>query len=320
MYHIKQSMDAVNYGAYFYEGSPLSMFKIVDRAATFGYEGVDLWPHRPLAFPLDWKKDDRKKLLNYAKDKGIRFAAVDACTNYMRPKHILVPGVERELSYLKECCDLARDLECPVVRILPAFIGYFWDEYWDKGYCNTATQSRTIEVSKQEDYLREWEYMRQGITDSGLLAADYGITLALQGHPPMVNSYRDTIDMVEEVNLDNVRIGLDLPLFESQDAGFIKSRVREIGRRMAHSHTLGSHNRVGPGGFVYASEEVVPGEGVENWLPFFEACRDIGYDGYFAYEQCAPFLMPGHKKPTIDEFDRRQKVGFEFIKSFEKVL
>lgn len=317
MYKIKQSLDAVNYGGYFYEGSALTMEEIVDRAAAFGYDAVDIWPHRPLAFPLDLKKDYRKKLLDYAGDKGIKFAAVDACTNYMRPKHILVPGVELELAYVKECCELASDLECPVVRILPAFIGYFWDEYWDKGYCNTATQSRTIEVSKQEDYLKEWDYMRQGILDSGLIARDYGVILALQGHPPMINSYRDTIDMVEEVNLDNVKLGVDLPLFESQDTGFIKSRVREIGSRMAHSHTLGSQNRVGPGGFVYASQEVVPGEGVENWLPFFEACKEIDYQGYFAYEQCAPFLMKGHKKPTIEEIDRRQKVGFEFIKSFE---
>jgi hypothetical protein len=30
--------------------------------------------------------------------------------------------------------------------------------------------------------------------------------------------------------------------------------------------------------------------------------------------------MSGHKKPTIEEFDRRQKVGFEFIKSLEACL
>ena len=53
MFRIKQSLDAVNYGAYFYDGRPLTMEEIVDRAVLFGYEAVDIWPHRPLCFPMD---------------------------------------------------------------------------------------------------------------------------------------------------------------------------------------------------------------------------------------------------------------------------
>lgn len=320
MYKIKQSMDAVNYGAYFYQGRSLTMEEIIERAAAFGYDGVDIWPHRPLAFPMDLTKDRRKKLLELAGLKGVKIAAVDACTNYMRPQHILVPGLEKELLYVRECCELARDLDCPVVRILPAFIGYFWTEYSSMGYCNTAIHSRTLEVSTQDDYLKEWEFIRAAIRDSGIIAQDYGITLALQGHPPITNCYQDAIDMVEEVGLENVKIGLDLPLFESQDPEFIRDTVLKVGKRMAHSHTLGVKLKYGPSGSVYASEEVVPGEGIENWIPFFKACKEIGYEGYFAYEQCAPFMMPGHKKPTIEEFDRRQKAGFDFIKSLEEKI
>jgi sugar phosphate isomerase/epimerase len=320
MFKIKQSLDAVNYGAYFYSGSPLSMKDVVDRAAKFGYDAVDLWPHRPMTFPPDWSKQARKELLQYANDKGIIFAAVDACTNFMRSDHALVPHTEKELLYLRSCCDLAQDLECKTVRVLPAFIGYFWQDHWDKGYCQTAVQSRTMEVSKQEDYLLEWESVRSGIYESGQIASEYGVELAVQGHPPIVNEVQDLIDLVEEVNLPNVKIGLDLPLFDRQESDYVYETVKKIGKRMIHSHTLGSKARIGPGGFVYASMEVIPGEGVENWLPFFRACKDIGYEGYFAYEQCAPFLMPGHKKPTIEEFDRRQQVGFDFIRSFQSQI
>jgi sugar phosphate isomerase/epimerase len=317
MYTIKQSLDAVNYGAYFYNGDALSMEAIVDRAASFGYDAVDLWPHRPLCFPPDLSKEKRKNLLSYAKDKGIEFAAVDACTNFMRTDHILVPHLEKELLYVRSCCELAADLDCKVIRILPAFIGYFWQEFWDKGYCQTAMHSRTLEVSTQDDYLLEWDSVRAGVIESGKIAKEYGVTLAVQGHPPVVNCVQDLIDLVEEVGMDNVKIGLDLPLFDRQDEEYIRKVVLQIGKKMAHSHTLGVQLRYGPSGVVYASQEVVPGDGIENWLPFFKACKEIGYEGYFAYEQCAPFLMPGHKKPTIEEFDRRQKVGFDFIKSFE---
>jgi sugar phosphate isomerase/epimerase len=320
MFKLKQSLDAVNYGAYFYSGNPLTMEEIVDRAVKFGYDAVDLWPHRPLSFPPDLSSDARKKLLSYANDKGIKFAAVDACTNFMRTDHILVPHTEKELLYVRSCCELARDLDCKVVRILPAFIGYFWQEYWDKGYCQTAMHSRTVEVSTQDDYLLEWDSVRSGIIDAGKIAREYGVELAIQGHPPVVNCVQDLIDLVDEANMDTIKIGLDLPLFDHQDADYITRVVKTIGKKMIHSHTLGVRLKYGPSGVIYASEEVVPGDGIENWLPFFKACKEVGYEGYFAYEQCAPFLMPGHKKPTIEEFDRRQKVGFDFIKSFEGKL
>jgi sugar phosphate isomerase/epimerase len=67
----------------------------------------------------DWNKYQRKNLLKYAKDRGIRFSAVDTCTNFTRTGHILVPRYEKETAYLRKCCELAQDMECPVVRILP---------------------------------------------------------------------------------------------------------------------------------------------------------------------------------------------------------
>jgi hypothetical protein len=47
------------------------------------------------------------------------------------------------------------------------------------------------------------------------------------------------------------------------------------------------------------------------------ANKESCYKGYFDYEQCTPFLVKGHKKPTLEEFDRRQKVGYDFLKSLE---
>ena len=309
----------MGYAAYFYEGKPLTLEEIIERASRFGYEAVDIWPFRPLSFPMDINKKKRKKILDYAGSKNIKFAAIEAVTNFMRSDHILTPRLEKELLFVRECCEMARDLECDVVRILAGFIGYFWHEYWDQGYGNTAMHSRSIEVSTEEDYLKEWEYVRAGIKDAGLIAKDYGITLALQSHPPLTNCIQDGVDMVDEVGLDNVGMGLDLPLFEKQDDEFIRETVLKVGKRMIHSHTLGILFRGGLGA-MYGFEEVVPGEGCENWIPFFKACKEIGYKGYFAYEQCSPFLMKGHKKPTIEEIDRRYLEGHKFIKSLQEKI
>ena len=70
MFKIKQSLDAVNYGAYFYKGDPFSMEAIVDRAAKFGYDAVDLWPHRPLCFSPRFKPGRRKELLRTQKTRA----------------------------------------------------------------------------------------------------------------------------------------------------------------------------------------------------------------------------------------------------------
>ena len=48
------------------------------------------------------------------------------------------------------------------------------------------------------------------------------------------------------------------------------------------------------------------------------SCRSTSSLGI--YTQCALFLMLGHKKPTLEEFDRRQKVGFDFLKSLESQI
>lgn len=320
MYKIKQSMDAVNYGGYFHEGGPLTMKEIVDKAAEFGYEAVDIWPHKPLMCPSDWSKEDRKDLLEYAKAKGIKFVAIDACTNFMRSEHALVPDVEKELPYLKECCELAEDMECPTVRIMPAFIGYFWSKYSNQGYCQTALTERSMEVSKQEDYYMEWVHVRKGIQAAAKLAKSYNVVLALQGHPPVVNCVKDLFDMVEEVGMENVKLGIDLPLFDHQTEEFIYDTVRKAGKNMAHSHTLGVAIKYGPSDSIYATEEVVPGDGIENWVPFFKACKEIGYEGYFAYEQCAPFFTKGHNRPAVVDVDERQKRGFAFIQSLESQI
>ena len=311
----KISLDTVGYAGYFYEGDPLTLEKAMERAAEFGFDAVDVWPHRPIGFPMDVSKDRRKKLVESAEKLGLKFAAIEAITDFRRSDHILVPRQEKEILFVKECCELAQDLGCPIVRILAGFVGYFWHIGWNLGYSNTAMwNARTIEVSKEEDFLIEWEFAKAGIRECAMIAQDYGVTLALQNHPPLTNSTEETIAMTEEIDHPNLKIGLDLPLFESQDTEFIWEMVRKVGKeRMAHTHLIGIRFMGGLGN-VYGFKEVLPEEGQENWIEFFKACKEIGYEGYFAQEQCSPVILKGHKKATIEEFDRRYRETIKWVK------
>jgi sugar phosphate isomerase/epimerase len=312
---LKISLDTVGYAGYFYEGEPLSLEDAMRRAAKFGFDAVDIWPHRPIAFPMDVSKDRRKNLVDLAAELKLKFAAIEACTDFRRSDHILMPRQEKEILFVKECCELAHDVGCPVVRILAGFAGYFWHVGWNLGYSNTAMwNARTIEVSQEKDFLIEWEFAKQGIAECARIAADYGIILALQNHPPLTNNTEETLAMIEEIGHPNLKIGLDLPLFESQAKDFIWNMVKKVGKeRMAHTHLIGLRYLGGMNN-SWGFQEVEPEFGHENWIEFFKACQAIGYDGYFAHEQCSPIILKGHKRATIEEFDRRYQATLTWAK------
>jgi protein FrlC len=316
---MKLSLDSVSYAGYFTAGEKVPLEEVIKKAATFGFDAIDIFPHRPMAFPMDINKDRRKRLVELAQSLNVDLAAVEACTNFMLTDHILTQTQDKELLFVRECCELARDLGIKIVRILAGFVGYFMHEGWNLGYGTTAMHSRWIDVSTSDDYLRQWDFVRAGIKEAGLIAKDYGILLALQNHPPITNNTEETIEMVEEVGLDNVKIGLDLPLFPQQDEEYIRAVVQSVGKKMIHSHCLGirfKDSLAGPFGF----DEVVPGEGRENWPAFLKACREIGYNGYIAYEQCSPVILKGHKKATLAEVDRRNQVALRYMRNLLQEL
>jgi sugar phosphate isomerase/epimerase len=261
---------------------------------------------------MDMSPDRRKRLVDLAGSLGIEFAALGACTNFTMTDHILAQRQDKELLFVRECCKLAQDLNCKIVRTFAAWIGYFMPEHWQQGYSNTAMHSRSLDVSTEDDYLRQWNHARSGIREAGEIAADHGITLAVQNHPPLTNCLQDCIEMVEEVGLPNVKMSLDLPLFECQDDEYVSQSVHRVGDRMIHSHILGITFKTSLVG-GYGFDELVPGQGRENWPAFLKACKGIGYAGYLSYEQCSPIIVKGHKKATIDEVDRRFRAGLEYL-------
>jgi sugar phosphate isomerase/epimerase len=310
---MKLSLDSIGYAGFFTGGETLPIEQVVRKAAEFGFDGVDVLPHRPMAFPMDLNQDRRKALVDLANSLDIELGAIEALTNFMRSKHILTQHQDKELLFIRECCKLASDLHISTIRIFAGFLGYFLTGESSQGYGTPAMHSRSIEVSTSDDYLREWEFVREGIREAGLIARDFGVTLALQNHPPITNNTEETIEMVEEVELDNVKIALDLPLMAQQGEDSIRKLVLKVGDRMVHSRMIGIRFRESMAGAV-GFDEVVPGEGRENWPAFLRACKEIGYNGYLGYEQCSPIILKGHKKAGLDEVDRRYQAGLTYLK------
>lgn len=267
-----------------------------------------------MGFPLDLKKDRRKRIVDLAGELGVKIACVGPATDYRRSDHVLINRTEKEILWTKECIELAHDLGAPIVRIFAGFVGYFYHAGWNLGYGNTAMwKTQTIEVSQEKDFMIEWDNAKAAIIECSQIAADYGVTLALQNHPPLTNNTEETLEMIEEINEPNLRCRLDLPLFESQDTQFVWDMVRRAGTRFVHTHLIGL-KYLGGMNNSYGFKEVVMECGRENWTEFFKACKAIGCEGYFAHEQCPPITLDHHKKARLDEVNRQFVEGFRWFR------
>jgi len=315
---MKLSLDSIGYGGYFTApGEQSTLEDAMHRAASFGYDAVCIYGHRPIGFPMDLDADRRKRIKDLAQELDLELGAVVCCTNFAEANHALLYPQEKEILYVRSAIDLARDMGMGVVRVLAAFYGYFRNPYGPDGYGGPAFESRSRRVSRNEDWLEMWHQVRRGLTEVALYAQDQGVTLALQTHPEITGNNKETLQMIEEVNVPSLKVGLDLPLLESQDHDFIRKTVYSMKDLMVYSHTISIAGEATVGGAAYSWEEVTPGS--ENdpcqWKVFLQACKEIGYDGYLSHEQCSPIIVKGHKLGDLAEIDKRYIDAHKYLKN-----
>lgn len=318
---MKLSLDVIGYGGYFTApGEKVALEDAVKRAAKFGYDAACIYAHRPLGFPMDLDSQRRKKIVDLYKELGLEMGAVVCCTNFMKGNHVLLYPQEKEIMYVKECIKMARELGSPIVRILSAFYGYFQNPLAATGYGFPAFESRSRRVSRGEDWLDAWHDVREGLTEVSEYAQDNGIVLALQTHPEILGNNDETLQMLDEVNNPSLKVGLDLPLLESQDPDFIRSTVRKMKDHMVYSHTISLAKNFTIGGAYYSWEEVAPGSEKDpmQWEVFVQALKEINYKGLLSAEICSPVVTQDHKLGTIATIDERYNESKEYLSGLLK--
>jgi sugar phosphate isomerase/epimerase len=320
---MKLSMDVVGYGGYFTEGrQALSLEDALERAARFGFDAACIYAHRPIGFPPDFDQGRRKRIRDQAGRLGLELGAVVCCTNFMEANHVLLYSQEKEILYVRECIDFARDMGMKIVRILAGFYGYFQNPYAGQGYGAPAFESRSRRVSRNEDWLEAWHDVVRGIREVALYAKDRGVTLALQTHPEITGNNDETLEMLEEIGVDSVKVGLDLPLLESQDPDFVRATVHKMKGLMVYSHTISIAVNKTVNGAAYSWDEVTPGSPKDpcQWEVFLKACKEIGYDGLLSHEQCSPIIVKGHRLGDLAEVDRRYVAAHAYLKGLLRKL
>jgi sugar phosphate isomerase/epimerase len=320
---MKLSLDVIGYGGYFTKDNDrLSLEDSIRRAAKFGYDAACIFAHRPLGFPMDIDADRRKRLVDLYNELDLEVGAIVCCNNFVDSNHVLVYNTEKEIMYTKQCIDLATDIGSKIVRVMASLWGYFSNPNSGQGYGLPSFETRSRRVSRGEDFIEAWHQVREALTEVSEYAQDKGITLALQTHPEITNNNDDTLDMLAEVGVDSLKVGVDLPLMEGYDPESVRATVLKMKDVMVYSHTIALATIKTIGGGAYGWEEVSPGSERDPlpWETFIATCKEIGYAGLFSAEQCSPIVVKGHHLGTVPVIDERYVESRNYFRQIFKKL
>jgi len=308
---MKISLHSVSYSGFFYTGKPLSIEEVIARVASYGYDGVELMAKRPHASPIDLDSKDRRRIIEIASSYRVEIPILASYNDFSGPDEF-----RRELNilYEKEVIKLASDLGVNLVRVFAAGMR---------------------DVDPSIPYWKQWELCRDGLKESSKFAEEYGVILALQNHPPIIESYEDVLSMLEEVGSSNLKACIDPELLlwvgdidlYSDDVekriGEIYHRVRDV---LVHIHIGDSIERSGKliwiqgggGSMIRARrlERVPLSTGFFGRIakPFIKTLKDIGYDRYISYEICSPRYIK-HRLVSFEDVDKEVKDGINYIRS-----
>nr|WP_303652656.1 sugar phosphate isomerase/epimerase family protein [Paludisphaera mucosa] len=280
-----------------YRGEALTLPEMIEKAAEFGYDGIEIDGKRPHGNPLDWPTGRCRDLAGLARDRGVPIYAVAANNDFSNP----VPEVrEAQICYLRELIRMTADMGAPTLRVFLAWWGV-----------TRHPQLATYDIAEgywpivHEKFSHDeiWGWCREALVECSRYAAEAGVTLCLQNHKPLIKDHTDVLKMVREVDSPHLKVCLDAPLMPDRSGPAIDAAAREVGDLQVLTHFGGEFERRADGSIHgFERNDGVVGEDTERYYrDFARSMNAIGYDGYIGYELC-------HQLPVVDG----RTVGIEY--------
>jgi sugar phosphate isomerase/epimerase len=285
---LKTALHSVSYAGVWPGQARLPLEAFLEKARALGFDAVMLMAKRPHLSLLDHDADARRRLRGQLERLGLRVACLAGYTDLSlgaeRPD---VPAREMQILYVRELCRLAQDLGCGLVRVFTAF----------------DHPAATPE--------QQWGWCVAGLRECARLAAGYGVTVGVQNHHDTAVHHDSLCDLLDEVGEANCKAMFDAwaPALQGVD---LAAAVRRLAPYIVHT-TVADYVRRPR--FRYRPELVnyerqtdavraVPmGEGFIDYLAFFQALRESGFQGHVAYEMCSP-LRGGGAEANLDRCAR----------------
>jgi len=298
---VRIGLYSITYGGVWYRGDALTVEQVIGRARKFGYQGVEIDGKRPHGNPLDMPKARCQELRKIANGQGIEIYGVAANNDFSSP---IPEHRESQLAYARELVRMTADLGAKVVRV---FLGWPGVTILPEGggrydIAQAAWRAEHKDFSEEQT----WAWCRQCLVEAVGFAREFGITLALQNHPPVINrGYLDVLKMVREVSSPHLKVCFDARLEHSLDEGSVRRAVNEIGALQTLWHFGGEYDR-GPGGIVLKGDEKCLGEML--------GLLDIGYKGYAGFELCHPLPVVDGRTVGVEFVDNNAQLAAEYMR------
>jgi sugar phosphate isomerase/epimerase len=307
---MKLGLYSITYLGLWYRGPALTLEQVIERAARFGYDGVEIDGKRPHGNPIDLPAARCRELQRRAHDAGIEIYAVAANNDFSSP---IPEHREAQLVSMRELIRATADLGAPTLRVFAA-----WPGVTIPAEGTTYLQARQIwrEAHLRVDPAATWQWCCDGLGEAARFAGDAGVTLALQNHAPVTNSPADMLRMIRDVASPHLKACLDAPLAAKQEITSMREAARSVAGLQVLSHFGGEYDRDADGsvaGFVRHPDLTLTRE--DYYAEFTAGMQDIGYTGYTGYELCHP-LPPIDGQPVGLEFaDKNAQLAAEYMRA-----
>ncbi len=299
-FRVKTVLHSISYSGLWRGQTPLTVDQFLDKAKELGFDGVALMAKRPHLSPYDYDDKARAALKAKMERLGLKLAYIAGYTDFTagtdKPG---IPHVEMQALYVGQVAKMARDLGTDMVRV---FTGY---------------------ERPGVAYETQYAAVLEGLKMAGREAAKYGVTLAVQNHHDIALHHDAMLWLLKEVNLPNVKAGWDAwsPNLEGQSAAEIRAGILKLKPYIVNT-IAADYVRLPRFKYEnhltnYAAEQpvmrAVPmGEGVIDYKTFFNALKEIGYQGYISYEMCEVLDGGG----SIENLDRTARKFLAYMKQF----
>jgi sugar phosphate isomerase/epimerase len=299
---VRIGLYSITYGGVWYRGDALTVDQVIGRAKKFGYQGVEIDGKRPHGNPLDMPKARAKQIRDLAHDQGIEIYAVAANNDFSSP---IPEHREAQLLYTRELMRMTADLGAKVLRVFLAWPGVTLLPGNTGGRYDFA---QAVWKAEHQEFSEEqtWAWCRETMAEAARYAGDFGITLALQNHPPVIaRGYVDTLRMVKDVASPHLKVCFDARLEHTLDEAAVRKAVNEVGSLQTLWHFGGEFDR-GPGGISVKGDEKALGEML--------GLLDIGYKGYAGFELCHPLPVVDGQTVGLDFVDKNAQLAAEYLR------
>ena len=289
---MKISLYTISLSGGYYNGLAVPLLDLFPKAKAWGYDGIELEAKRPHGSPLDLNANDRQRIREAAVENGLELSCVSAYNDFSSP---IEEHRENELLMAREQIKLAADIGAPIVRVMAA-----WSGVTRRDGCITYDVARYNLDHRYPGVtsVEKWNYARQCLQEAAILAADAGVTLALQNHKPVTNNWGEMLDMIQEVDSPALKACLDAPLFDVHSEASYREALQATGDRMVHTHFGGQFERLEDG--TVAPLRTRPVQQGVNYPLFMQLARQIvGFNGHTGYELCSPVLV-GHRYAGLE--------------------